>query len=77
MSTSPEIPPRIAKVVESGGRGISNGKGFYSYTPAQAKRWAKLFLKFNYEIRRLAMKYPEDAGNRVPPRKKSRRAPGR
>ena len=66
LSTSPETPLLMRKVMESGGQGIANGRGFYSYTPAQAKRWAKLFLKFNYEIRRLAMKYPEDVGNRAP-----------
>lgn len=63
LSTSPQIPPLMRKVVESGGKGISNGRGFYRYTPEQSKRWEKLFLRFNYEIRRLAMKYPQDAGN--------------
>jgi len=65
LSNSSAIPKIMRKVVESGGRGVSNGKGFYKYSPAQAKRWQRLFLKFNYEIRRLAMKYPEDVGDRV------------
>jgi 3-hydroxybutyryl-CoA dehydrogenase len=50
--------------VDSGARGVSNAKGFYSYTPAQARRWEKRFLAFNYDIRALALKYrerPEDA----------------
>ncbi len=64
LSSQTAIPEAIKKVVESGGRGISNGKGFYKYTPAQAKRWEELYIKFNYEIRRLAMKYPADIGNR-------------
>lgn len=63
LTNSPEIPPLMRKVVESGGKGISNGRGFYKYTPEEAKRWEKLFLKFNYEIRRLVMKYPADAGS--------------
>ena len=29
-------------------------------TPREAERWSKLFLKFNYDVRRLAMRYPED-----------------
>jgi 3-hydroxybutyryl-CoA dehydrogenase len=65
LSTSPAIPLVIRKLVESGGRGISNGKGFYRYSPAQAKEWEKLFVKFNYDVRRLAMKYPDDIGNRL------------
>ena len=64
LSTSPEIPPLMKQVVEAGGRGISNRRGFYRYTGEEAERWKKLFLKFNYEIRRLAMKYPADAGSR-------------
>jgi 3-hydroxybutyryl-CoA dehydrogenase len=51
-------------VVESGSKGIANGRGFYAYTPAQAKRWEQLFLKFNYDVRRLALKYLADAGDR-------------
>ena len=58
LCTSQEIPALMRKVVESGGRGISNGKGFYQYTDAEAKRWEKAFVKFNYEVRRLALKYP-------------------
>lgn len=59
LSSAAEVPPLMRKIMESGGRGIHNGHGFYRYTPAEAKRWEKLFNKFNYEIRRLARKYPE------------------
>jgi 3-hydroxybutyryl-CoA dehydrogenase len=72
LSTSPEVPPLMRRVMEEDGRGIANGHGFYRYTPAQSKGWEKLFLKFNYEIRRLAMKYPEDVGNRSPRLRKAR-----
>jgi 3-hydroxyacyl-CoA dehydrogenase len=64
LDCSSKVPSLMRKVVASGGRGISNGRGFYRYTPAQAKRWEKLFLKFNYEIRELALKYPEDVADR-------------
>ena len=64
LSTSPEIPGVMRRVVESGGRGISNGRGFYRYTKEEAARWERLFLKFNYEIRRVAMKYSANAGSR-------------
>jgi 3-hydroxybutyryl-CoA dehydrogenase len=63
----------MTKLVESGARGIGNRHGFYRYSPAQAKRWERLFLKFSYEIRSLAQKYPEDAGDRpVRDRRQSR-----
>jgi 3-hydroxybutyryl-CoA dehydrogenase len=57
LSTNPAIPHAIRKVVESGGRGISNGRGFYRYTKAEAEQWEREFLKFNYEIRKLTAKY--------------------
>jgi 3-hydroxybutyryl-CoA dehydrogenase len=59
LSTSPEIPALMRRVIESGGRGVSNGKGFYRYTPAEAKRWTRRFLKFNYDIRQLTAKCPK------------------
>jgi 3-hydroxybutyryl-CoA dehydrogenase len=59
LSTSPDVPPLIRNIVESGGRGISNGKGFYNYTESEAKRWEELYIRFNYEIRKLAVKYSD------------------
>lgn len=66
LNCSTEVPRLMRKVVQSGARGVSNAKGFYRYTPAQAKRWEKLFLEFSHEIRDLAGKYPEDIGDRTP-----------
>lgn len=66
------VPKSMAKTVKSGARGVSNAKGFYRYTPESAARWEKLFLKFSYDIRKLAMQYPEDVGDR-PARSRSRK----
>jgi len=59
LCSDTQVPPLMKKVVASGARGVSNAKGFYAYTPAEAKRWEKRFLKFSYEIRALAQKYPD------------------
>jgi 3-hydroxybutyryl-CoA dehydrogenase len=59
LDCSKEIPKLMRDVVESGARGVANAKGFYKYTPAEARRWEKKFLKFSYEIRALAQKYHE------------------
>jgi 3-hydroxybutyryl-CoA dehydrogenase len=64
LSTAPEIPAIMRKVVEGGGKGVGNGRGFYRYTEAEAKQWSKLFLRFNYDVRKLAMKYPADPTKR-------------
>jgi 3-hydroxybutyryl-CoA dehydrogenase len=59
LSCAKDVPKLMQEVVASGARGISNAKGFYSYTPAEAKRWEKRFVDFSYEIRALALKYAE------------------
>lgn len=64
LDRSTQVPQLIAKLVESGAQGVANAKGFYDYTPAQAKRWEKRFLKFSYDIRSLAHKYPEEDHDR-------------
>lgn len=65
LSCATGVPRLMREVVQSGARGVSNANGFYKYTPAQAKRWEKLFIQFSYEIRELAGKYPEDIGDKA------------
>jgi 3-hydroxybutyryl-CoA dehydrogenase len=64
LSCATEVPQLMRQMVQSGARGISNAKGFYRYTPAQAKRWEEKFIKFSHEIRELAGRYPEDIGDK-------------
>ena len=47
-------------IVKAGGKGVSNAKGFYDYTPGEAQLWEETFRAFSYEIRKLALKYPAD-----------------
>jgi 3-hydroxybutyryl-CoA dehydrogenase len=63
LSCDTKVPELMEKVVSSGALGISNGQGFYEYTPEQAKRWEEIFLKFTYDIRALAQKYPESVAD--------------
>jgi 3-hydroxybutyryl-CoA dehydrogenase len=65
LSCATDVPRLMQKVVNSGARGVSNAKGFYRYTPKQAKRWEQRFMQFSYQIRELAGQYPEDEGNRA------------
>jgi 3-hydroxybutyryl-CoA dehydrogenase len=59
LSADPGIPKLISDVVEAGGRGISNGHGFYQYSSEEAKSWEEKYLAFNYQIRRLTAQYGE------------------
>jgi 3-hydroxybutyryl-CoA dehydrogenase len=65
LDCSKQVPLLMTRMVESGAQGVANAKGFYDYTPAQAKRWQKRFLKFSYDVRALARKYPEEEGDSV------------
>jgi len=64
LCCSQEVPALIRKVVDEGGQGVANARGFYNYTPQEARRWQKRFLRFSYDIRALAQKYPEEASNK-------------
>jgi 3-hydroxybutyryl-CoA dehydrogenase len=60
LSNSTEVPALIDEIVKAGGRGVANGRGFYEYTPEEARLWAETFERFSYEIRELALRYPAD-----------------
>ena len=62
LSTDPGIPKLIRDIVEDGGRGIKNGRGFYSYSQDEAKRWEDRFREFNYKMRRLSAEYSDLLG---------------
>jgi 3-hydroxybutyryl-CoA dehydrogenase len=59
LSTDPGIPELVRNIVESGGQGIKNGRGFYQYSEEEAKSWEEKFRQFNYGIRRLTAQYAE------------------
>jgi 3-hydroxybutyryl-CoA dehydrogenase len=63
LSCATTVPAMIDQLAKSGARGVSNARGFYPYTLKEARRWERLFLKFTYEVRELAQKYPENIGN--------------
>jgi 3-hydroxybutyryl-CoA dehydrogenase len=64
LSNGTEVPKLIDDIVKAGGRGVANGKGFYEYTPEEARLWEETFRDFSYEIRALALKYPVDVVER-------------
>ncbi len=60
LSNDTQVPKLIDDLVKSGAKGVANAKGFYDYTPEEARLWEETFKEFSYEIRRLALKYPVD-----------------
>jgi 3-hydroxybutyryl-CoA dehydrogenase len=51
LSKSDEVPATMRQVVESGGKGISNGRGFYQYTPEEAARWERMLIENVWRVR--------------------------
>jgi len=43
LSKADNISPVMQKLVDSGARGIRNGRGFFNYTPKEAHRWEDLY----------------------------------
>jgi 3-hydroxybutyryl-CoA dehydrogenase len=62
LSTQSQVPELMRGIIESGGRGIANGRGFYQYTEEEAKTWEAKFLEFNYKIRRLTAEFSDVPG---------------
>lgn len=45
LSTAKEVPSLLRSLAESGARGISNGRGFYDYTPSEAQDWRERYRR--------------------------------
>jgi 3-hydroxybutyryl-CoA dehydrogenase len=57
LSCAKEVPRLMTELVDSGARGISNGRGFYEYTEQEASRWQRLLVENVWKVREL---YPEE-----------------
>jgi 3-hydroxybutyryl-CoA dehydrogenase len=58
LSKGTHIPAFFTRIVEQGGKGFENQKGFYTYTPEEVERRLEEFRKFSYEIRGIISRYP-------------------
>ncbi|MGI9550909.1 MAG: 3-hydroxyacyl-CoA dehydrogenase family protein [Aurantibacter sp.] len=57
LSNQTTVPKLIDDIAKANGNGISNGKGFYDYTPEEAKKWEETFEKFSFDLHRLSTEY--------------------
>lgn len=58
LNNQTQVPRLIEDIARQNGNGIVNGKGFYDYTPEEAKAWEQAYEEFAFDISRLAAKYP-------------------
>ncbi len=59
LNNQNHVPKLIKDIAERGGNGTSNGRGFYTYSPEEAKAWDEAFSKFSFDIHRLSLKYQD------------------
>ncbi|HZZ42494.1 MAG TPA: 3-hydroxyacyl-CoA dehydrogenase family protein [Tepidisphaeraceae bacterium] len=45
LSCTTKVPDLMRSLVDSGAKGISNGRGFYSYTPEESARWEERLIE--------------------------------
>jgi len=60
LNNQTHVPKLIEDIAQQDGSGIANGKGFYNYTPEEAREWEKAYEEFAFDINRLSAKYPGD-----------------
>lgn len=58
LSKDTRIPQFMDKVLQDGGMGMKNKKGFYTYKDGEVERWQDTMEKFSYQIRAIIEKYP-------------------
>jgi 3-hydroxybutyryl-CoA dehydrogenase len=57
LSKDTHIPKFVEDLINDGGKGMANGKGFYNYEPGEAHLWEETFRKFSYKIQHIIGKY--------------------
>lgn len=53
LSTAKEVPALMQQLIDEGAKGISNGRGFYRYTPEEAEAWEKKLVENVWKVREL------------------------
>jgi 3-hydroxybutyryl-CoA dehydrogenase len=57
LATSAKVSPTMQELADAGARGVSNGRGFYQYTPEEAQHWRELYRKHVWRVARMQDEY--------------------
>jgi 3-hydroxybutyryl-CoA dehydrogenase len=52
-----KLPDALGSLAQSGATGVANGRGFYEYSPDEAKAWEQKWHDFTWDVKALAEKY--------------------
>ncbi|MES2373342.1 MAG: 3-hydroxyacyl-CoA dehydrogenase NAD-binding domain-containing protein [Bacteroidota bacterium] len=58
LSTENSVPDFFKDIIEQGGLGMENNKGFYEYEEGDVDKWKAMFGKFSYQIQEIISRYP-------------------
>jgi 3-hydroxybutyryl-CoA dehydrogenase len=58
LSKDRHIPAFFNEIIDSGGRGMENNKGFYEYKNGDVEKWKERSRVFSYQIHEIIDKYP-------------------
>jgi 3-hydroxybutyryl-CoA dehydrogenase len=69
LCNSAELPALMLKLAGNGARGVTNGRGFYDYTPAEAQHWEELYRRHAWQVAQMQDEYfPLPDENKLPRR---------
>lgn len=57
LSNARELPSVMQKLADSGARGIVNGRGFFNYTPEEARHWEELYRRHAWRVTEMQKEY--------------------
>lgn len=57
LSRNEQLSPVFAELAASGAQGIRNGRGFYNYTPEEARQWAELYRQHAWRVAKMQDEY--------------------
>lgn len=58
LCNNENVPKLITDIINNGGEGMANNKGFYTYGEGDVKGWEEKFQTFSHEIKEIIDKYP-------------------
>lgn len=58
LSKDQHIPQFFKSIIEQGGKGMANGRGFYQYSQEEADNWDAQCQTFSHQIAQLMHRYP-------------------
>ena len=53
LSCETSVPKVMRDLIDSGAKGMANGRGFYEYTPDEVERWRKLLIENVWRVREM------------------------